>query len=107
MLIIYRYPRVSQQHGRLDKYLLDKSSAQGSSIMEFKALRAPALTEEVAIKLEARLNALPGVEQLIISLETQELHIVFDENRIGLRTLVQEMANAGCPLRNINAALFM
>ena len=74
--------------------------------MEFKALRVPVLTEEVAAKLEA-LNDLPGVEQLVITLETQELSIIFDENQLGFRILVQEMAKAGCPLRNIDAALFM
>jgi hypothetical protein len=75
--------------------------------MEFKALRVPALTKEVATRLEARLNELAGIEQFIITLQTQELHIVFDENQIGFRTLVQEMASVGCPLRNISAALFM
>jgi hypothetical protein len=75
--------------------------------MEFKALRVPALTKEVATRLEARLDELAGIEQFIITLQTQELHIVFDENQIGFRTLVQEMANVGCPPRNISAALFM
>jgi copper chaperone CopZ len=83
------------------------TSAGGSLILEFKALRVPILTEELATKLEARLNDLPGIEQLTISLETRELTIVFDENRIGFRTVVEEMTKAGCSLQNIDAALFM
>jgi copper chaperone CopZ len=75
--------------------------------MEFKALRVPALTEEVALDLEALLNTLPGVEQFTIRLETQELSIKFDENQLGFQTLAQEMATAGCPLRDINAALLL
>lgn len=75
--------------------------------MEFKALRVPILTEEIAKKLEAQLNDLPGIEQLSISLETRELTIVFDENRIEFRTVVQEMTKAGCSLQNIDAALFL
>jgi copper chaperone CopZ len=73
--------------------------------MEFKALHILALTEEVAVRLEARLRSLPGVEQLTISLKTQELHIVFDKDQLDFRTLIQEMEKAGCPLQRISAAL--
>jgi hypothetical protein len=75
--------------------------------MEFKALHIPALTEEVAVRLEVGLRSLPGIEQFTITLETQELHLVFDEDQVGFRTLAQEMAKAGCPLRGISAALFI
>lgn len=75
--------------------------------MEFKALHSPALTEAVAAKLEAGLRCLPGIEQLTITLETQELHLIFDERQVGLQTLAQELEKAGCPLRGISAALFI
>jgi len=75
--------------------------------MEFKALRVAALTEEVAGNLEELLSELPGVEEFTITLETQELDIVFDEKQLSFRTLVQEMAKAGCPLQNIDAALLL
>jgi copper chaperone CopZ len=74
-------------------------------MIEFKALHVPALTEEVAISLETGLKNLPGVDQLKIKVETQEVYIVFDENRLEFRVLVQEMAKAGFSLQNINAAL--
>lgn len=75
--------------------------------MEFKALRVAALTEEVAGNLEELLSELPGVEEFTITPETQELDIVFDEKQLSFRTLVQEMAKAGCPLQNIDAALLL
>jgi hypothetical protein len=75
--------------------------------MEFTALRVSALTGEVANKLEARLNDLTGIEQVVIILEIQELHIVFDENQLDFRSLVQEMTKAGCSLRNIGAVLLL
>ena len=75
--------------------------------MEFKALRIPALTEKVAIDLERTLMHLPGVMEVKITLDTQELHVVFDEDQLGFRTLIQEMAKAGCSLRNIDAALLL
>lgn len=75
--------------------------------MEFKALHIPTLTEEVATKLETRFQCLPGIEQLTITLETQEVDIVFDEDQIGFRTLAQELEAVGCPLRGISAALFI
>ena len=74
-------------------------------MMEFKALRVPTLTQEVALNLETLLSNLSGLEQLKINLETQELYIVFDEQQLGFHRLVQEMAKAGCPLRYIDAAL--
>lgn len=77
------------------------------TIMEFKALHIPVLTEEVAAKLEAGLRCLPGIKQLAISLETQELDLVFDEEQVGFQTLAQELEKAGCPLRGISAALFL
>lgn len=73
--------------------------------MEFKALHIPTLTEEVAVRLEANLKRLPGIEQLTIMLETQEFQIVFDEDQVSFRTLAQEMEKVGCPLRGISAAL--
>lgn len=76
-------------------------------IMEFKALRVPALTEEVAVSLETLLTDLPGIEQFTITLETQELSIKFDDDRLGFQTLAQEMAAVGCSLRNIDAALLL
>jgi hypothetical protein len=75
--------------------------------MEFKALHVHALTEEIATNLEALLSNLPGVEQFAITLETQELYIMFDENQIHFQTLAQKMAKAGCSLRDIDAALLL
>ena len=74
--------------------------------MEFKALRIPTLTKEIAEQVETSLYALPGIKHVIITLETQELYIAFDENQIGIRTVINEMTQAGCPLWNISAALF-
>ena len=76
-------------------------------MIRFKALRIPVLTREVALNLERLFNNLPGIEQFSIIPETQELDIAFDKNRLSFQTLSQAMAQAGCPLRNINAALFM
>ncbi len=75
--------------------------------MEFKALRVPALNQEVATRLEHLLNDLSGVENFSITLDTQELNITFDEDQLSFRRLVQEMANVGCSLRNIDAALLL
>ncbi len=75
--------------------------------MEFKVLRAPTLTEDVAVDLRSRLGTMPGTEQLTINVDTQELTIVFDENQLSFRTLVQEMAKAGCTLQKMNAALLL
>jgi hypothetical protein len=75
--------------------------------MEFKALHVHALTEEIAANLEALLNSLPGVEQFTITLETQELCIRFDESRIRFQSLAEKMAEAGCSLRDIDAALLL
>jgi hypothetical protein len=74
-------------------------------MMEFTALRVPALTEDVAGKLKALFSDLPGVERFTFTLESQELHIIFDESRVDFRVLAQEMGKVGCPLRNIEAAL--
>jgi nucleotide-binding universal stress UspA family protein len=74
-------------------------------MMEFTALRVPALTEEVGGKLKILFGGLPGVERFTFAIETQELHIVFDEGQVDFRTLAQELAKAGCPLRNIEAAV--
>lgn len=74
-------------------------------MMEFEALHVVALTEEVARGLETSLQHLPGIEQLGINLQTQEIRILFDESQLALVTLTQLMAQAGCPLRNINAVL--
>lgn len=75
--------------------------------MEFKALRVPSLTSDVAANLQNLLKDLPGVKKFEITLETQELHIAFDENQIGFQTLVAEMAKVGCSLRHIDAALLL
>jgi hypothetical protein len=75
--------------------------------MEFKALHVHALTEEIAANLEALLSSLPGVEQFTITLETQELCIRFDESRIRFQSLAEKMAEAGCSLRDIDAALLL
>ncbi len=75
--------------------------------MEFKALRVPSLNQTVAEKLNHVLSDLPGVKKFEITLETQELYIAFDENQVGFRTLAQEMAKAGCSLKNIDAALLL
>ncbi len=74
-------------------------------MMEFKALHISTLTEEIAKNLETLLSNLSGVEQFEITLESQELYIMFDEKRLGFQTLAREMASAGCCLRDINAAL--
>jgi len=75
--------------------------------MEFKALRVPSLDKDIARKLNTVLNNLPGVQKFEITVETQELYIMFDENQMGFQTLAEELAKAGCSLRNINAALIM
>jgi hypothetical protein len=75
--------------------------------MEFKALHVHALTDEVAANLESLLSNLSGVEHFKITLETQELYIMFDEDQIGFQTLAQKMGQAGCPLRDIDAALLL
>jgi hypothetical protein len=75
--------------------------------MEFKALHVHALTEEVAANLESVLSSLVGIEQFKITPETQELQIVFDESQIRFQTLAQKMAQAGCSLRDIDAALLL
>jgi hypothetical protein len=74
-------------------------------MMEFEALRIPALTQEVAARLENSLVNLQGVESLKINIDTQQVQIIFDENQLGFLDLTRVMATAGCPLHNINAAL--
>ncbi len=73
--------------------------------MEFRVLHTTSMTEELARRLEALLSNLPGVQRFIIAVEKQEFCVVFDETQLGFRTLVHEISQAGCPLRNINAAL--
>ena len=75
--------------------------------MEFKALRVAGLTAEDAENLETTLDNLAGVERFTIELETQELAIVFDEHQLSFRTLILAMAQAGCPLQRIDAALLL
>jgi hypothetical protein len=75
--------------------------------MEFKALRVPSLTEEVAKNLELLLENLIGVISYDIKTDTRELHIVFDEHQLGFKTLIQELAEVGCSLKNIDAALLL
>ncbi|MBN1994368.1 MAG: hypothetical protein JW953_16845 [Anaerolineae bacterium] len=75
--------------------------------MEFKALHVHSLTEEIAANLETLLSDLSGVEKFEITLETQELYILFDETQLCFQTLAENMAQAGCPLRGIDAALLL
>src|SRR5512139_522545 len=74
-------------------------------MLKFEALHVPALTPEVACRLEQSFESLPGVENFKIDMETREVQVVFDESQLGFLTLTQAMATAGCPLRNISAAL--
>jgi hypothetical protein len=80
-------------------------TAGGNFMIEFKALHIADLTEEVAKRLDASLQGLPGIQQFTITLVTQELYILFDEKQLSFQTLARAMAEAGCPLRNINAAV--
>ena len=75
--------------------------------MEFKALRVASLDEEVVTNLETLLNDLSGVTNFSITLATREISVVFDENKLSFRTLIEEMTKAGCPLQNIDAALLL
>jgi copper chaperone CopZ len=74
-------------------------------VLEFEALHVPTLTKEVAANLEQALEPLPGIVQLKINLESLSVQILFDESRVGFLDLTQAMAKAGCPLRQIDAAL--
>lgn len=74
-------------------------------MLEFEALHVPALTEEVATRLEQFLKQSPGIVHLQINLEGRALQIRFDEERVDFLQLTQIMAQAGCPLRQIDAAL--
>lgn len=76
-------------------------------IVQLWALRVSTLTADTAQKLEVVLNSLSGVEEFTIILETQELHILFNQNQLDFRTLVEEMAGVGCFLRDISAALLL
>jgi hypothetical protein len=71
------------------------------------ALRVSTLTTDLARNLEAVLSNLPGVEAFSIILETQELHIRFDQNRLDFETLLRELAGAGCFIRDMSAALLL
>ena len=75
--------------------------------MEFKALNVPALNEETATKLDALFSTLSGIKQYTITVDTQELDIVFDENQLSFRALISEMTAAGCPLKHIDAAVLL
>lgn len=75
--------------------------------MEFKALRIPALTKDVAENLGATLSQMSGVQKFKVTLETQELYIMFDENEVAFQKIAEEMARVGCSLRNIDAALLL
>lgn len=80
---------------------------EDKTIVHLWALRVSTLTADTARKLEPVLNNLPGVEAFTIVLETQELHIHFDQNRLDFETLVREMTQAGCPMRDISAAVLL
>lgn len=75
--------------------------------MEFKALNVPELNEETAANLDALFSTLSGIRQYTITVDTGELDIVFDENQLSFRALISEMAQAGCPLKRIDAALLL
>jgi len=77
------------------------------AIVHLWALRVSTLTADLARKLEPVLRNLPGVEAFSIDLETQELHIRFDQNRLDFETLVREMAGAGCFMHDISAAVLL
>ena len=77
------------------------------AIVQLWGLRVSTLTADTARKLETVLSNLPGVEAFIITLETQELHIVFDQNRLDFETLMRTMAQAGCSLRDMSAAVLL
>jgi hypothetical protein len=70
-------------------------------MLKFEALHVPALTPEVADRLEKSFESLPGVENFKIDMETREVQVVFDESQLGFLTLTQAMATAVCPLRNL------
>jgi hypothetical protein len=74
--------------------------------MKIKAFSAPTLTSAVADRLTATLGNRPGVDALKINPDTQELYIAFNEQLLDLPTLIGLMADAGCPLRTINAVFF-
>jgi hypothetical protein len=80
---------------------------EDKAIVHFWALRVSTLTADIARKLETVLSNLPGVEIFAIVLETQELHIQFDKNRLDFGTLVRELARAGCSMRDMSAALLL
>lgn len=75
--------------------------------MEFKALNVPTLNEETAAKLDVLFSTLSGIKQYAITVDTQELDIVFDENQLSFRALISEMTAAGCPLNHIDAAVLL
>lgn len=77
------------------------------TIAHLWGLRVSTLTANTAQKLETVLSNLPGVEAFTIIPETQELHIMFDQNRLNFQTLVWNMARAGCFLRDMSAALLL
>ena len=72
-----------------------------------KALNVPALNEETATKLDALFSTLSGIKQYTITVDTQELDIVFDESQLSFRALISEMTEAGCPLKHIDAAVLL
>jgi hypothetical protein len=76
-------------------------------VVQLWALRVSSLTTDTARRLEKVLSNLPGVVTFTIILETQELRILFDQNRLDFETLVRNMARAGCFLRDISAALLL
>jgi hypothetical protein len=80
---------------------------EDKAIVHLWALRVSTLTADIAQKLETVLNNLPGVEAFTIILETQELHIQFDQNRLDFKTLIQELAEAGCSMHDMSAALLL
>jgi hypothetical protein len=80
---------------------------EDKAIADLWALRVSTLTADTARKLESVLNNLPGDEAFTIVLETQELHIQFDQNRLDFETLLRELAGAGCSIGDMSAALLL
>ena len=83
------------------------SKIEDKAIVQLWALRVSTLTADTARKLETVLKGLPGVETFTIILESQELTILFNQNQLDVRTLVEEMAAAGCSIRDMSAALLL
>ena len=83
------------------------SMIEDKAIIHLWALRVSTLTIDLAQKLESVLRHLHGVEAFRIVVETQELHIQFDQDRLDFETLIREMAGAGCFIRDMSTVLLL